>query len=186
MKRQTLPRTLAKWCAVMLILLVLVITGLKLLYPFSYRQPILAWAEVYQLDPHLILSVIRTESHFRPEAVSSAGAIGLMQIMPTTGAWVAEKSGIENFTVDDLYNPQTNIRLGSWYLHYLIGRFVDIETALAAYNAGPGAVDTWGKNKVQMYPETAEYIRRVRKNQSIYRNLYTLPIVGPLLLAIPN
>ncbi len=186
MNRQTLLAGIVKWSGVILLLLVLAIAGLKLLYPFAYRQAILGWAETYQLDPHLILSIIRTESHFRPRAVSSAGAIGLMQIMPTTGAWVAEKNGIEGFAVDDLYDPETNIRFGSWYLHYLIGRFVDIETALAAYNAGPGAVDRWGESKDKIFPETAEYVRKVRKGEIVYRNLYTLPVLGPLLLAIPN
>ncbi len=186
MNRQTLPRRAAKLLAVIVLLLVLVIAGLKMLYPFAYRPTILASAELYKLDLHLLLSVIRTESRFRPRAVSSAGAIGLMQIMPTTGQWVAEKNGIEDFDVDDLYDPETNIRLGSWYLHYLIGRFADIKTALAAYNAGPGAVDRWRESKEEIFPETAEYVRRVKQTESVYRGLYTFPVLGPLLLAIPN
>lgn len=186
MNRQTLPLRIVVCFAVFLILLVFAIVGLKLLYPFPYRNAILASAKLYELDVHLLLSVIRTESRFRQQAVSPVGAIGLMQIMPTTGAWIADKKGIQDFHADDLYDPETNIHLGSWYLHYLIERFTDIETALAAYNAGPGAVDRWAESKGEMFSETAQFVRRVRKAESVYRNLYTLPVLRCLLLAMPS
>jgi len=186
MSGQTLPTRIWKWGAVIVLLLGLVITALVILYPIAYRQTILDWCNVYELDEYLVLSVIRTESHFRPQALSPVGAIGLMQIMPTTGQWIAEKNGIEGFAVDDLYKPETNIHLGSWYLRYLIDRFTDVDAALAAYNAGPGTVDGWIEHGSQLFPETASYIRRVRRTENIYQELYGLPILGPLLLAMQS
>jgi len=111
--------------------------------------------------------------------------MGLMQIMPATGGWIAEKIGVDGFTEDKLNSPETNIRLGVWYLRYLIDRFGDVDTALAAYNAGPGNVERWGGDARMMFPETAEYVRRVKEGERVYRLLYTLPILGSLFRALP-
>ncbi|MEG0144431.1 MAG: lytic transglycosylase domain-containing protein, partial [Clostridia bacterium] len=81
---------------------------------------------------------------FRPEAVSSAGAVGLMQIMPQTGKWVAEKLGEGDYQLQKLTDPETNIRYGCWYLNYLNGRFdEDMTKVTAAYHAGGGRVNEW-------------------------------------------
>lgn len=185
MNRQTLPARTARWLLLALLLFVLGIAGLKLLYPFPNWEEIHRWANVYSIDPSLVAALIRTESHFRPHAVSSAGAIGLMQIMPATGKWIADKIGVDGFTTSDLYDPGTNIHLGIWYLRYLIDRFGRVDAALAAYNAGPGNVERWQREGDEAFPETSEYVRRVQEGERAYRLLYTLPIIGSILRAMP-
>ena len=184
MNRQTLPARTVRWVLLALLLFVLGTVGTKLLYPFSYGEAIDRWASVYSIDPYLVAGIIRTESHFRARATSSAGAIGLMQIMPATGEWITGKIGTGGFTPNDLYDPENNIRLGAWYLRYLIDRFGNVETALAAYNAGPGSVERWQGDARMMFPETAQYVSKVTEGERVYRLLYTLPFLGPLLRAI--
>ncbi|HHR85164.1 MAG TPA: lytic transglycosylase domain-containing protein [Candidatus Acetothermia bacterium] len=184
MNRQTLLTRIVRWLLLALILFVLGMAGLKVLCPFPYREAINRWTGEYSTDQFLVAAVIRAESHFRTHATSSAGAIGLMQIMPTTGEWIAGKIGMDGFTVDDLYDSETNIRLGVWYMRYLIDRFGDIDTALAAYNAGPSNVRRWHDTEEEAFAETTEFVRKVRKGEREYRFLYTLPILGPLLRAI--
>jgi len=185
MNRQTQRGKIVRLIGAALLLCVLGLAGLKLLYPMPYSDTIDRRAKERSLDPYLVAALIRTESHFRPHAVSSAGAIGLMQIMPATGAWIAAKIGLENFTTLALYDPGTNIRLGTWYLRYLIDRFNDMDMALTAYNAGPGNVERWQEEGEEAFPETSEYVRRVREGERVYRFLYTLPLLGALLRAVP-
>lgn len=185
MNRQTLPARTVIWLLLALLLFVLGIAGLKLLHPFSHWEEIDHWASTYSIDPYLVAAVIRTESHFRTRAISSVGAIGLMQIMPATGEWIADNIGVDGFTTGDLYEPKTNIRLGIWYLRYLIDRFGRVDTALAAYNAGPGNVERWQKEGGETFPETAEYVRKVVEGERVYRFLYTLPFLGSLLRTVP-
>jgi len=117
----------------------------EIAYPLAYRDKIEKYAAEFQLDPARVAAVIYCESSFRPEAVSSAGARGLMQIMPETGAWIAKKldeSG--GYTDQRLFEPETNIRYGCWYLNYLDGRYErDLTKATAAYHAGGSRVDEW-------------------------------------------
>ncbi len=185
MNRQTQPTRIARWIVIALLLFILTVAGLKLLYPFPYRTQITHWTSKYKIDSYLVAAIIRTESHFRPHAVSSAGAIGLMQIMPATGEWIAGKIRIEGFTASGLSDPATNIRLGTWYLRYLIDRFGDTSTALIAYNAGPGNAERWRTSDDAVFPETSEYVRRVRSGERVYRSLYTLPMIGSLFRALP-
>lgn len=117
-----------------------------------YRDEILAASAQTGLDPLLLASVIRVESRFRPDAVSQAGAVGLMQLLPTTG---------RHYGVSDLVDPRKNIAAGSRHLAYLIGRYEgDLDLALAAYNAGEGSVRRHGG--IPPYPETRGYVRKVR------------------------
>ena len=174
-----------RWLLLALLLFVLGIAGLKLLYPFRYREEIDRWASAYSIDHYLVAAVIRTESHSHTRAISSVGAIGLMQIMPATGEWIADNIGVDGFTTGDLHDPETNIRLGIWYLRYLIDRFGRVDTALAAYNAGPGNVERWQEEGGETFPETAEYVRKVVEGERVYRFLYTLPFLGSLLRAAP-
>ena len=115
--------------------------------PASFDQ----MAERYHLDPHLIHAVVRAESAYDPEAVSRAGAVGLMQLMPETA---------KRFGVTNRRDPQDNLRGGMLYLRHLMLLFDDIKLALAAYNAGEGAVAKYG-NKIPPYKETQTYVRRV-------------------------
>lgn len=103
------------------------------------------------LDPALVDAVVRAESGYRPEAVSPKGAVGLMQIMPDTG---------RRFGARDLESPEDNLRAGTAYLGYLLGRFGDLSLALAAYNAGEGAVLRYG-NRIPPYPETRAYVQAI-------------------------
>lgn len=89
------------------------------------------------LDPLLVAGVIAVESSFRNHAVSPVGAVGLMQVMPATGAWFGEKIGQPGVRRDDLFDPELNVRLGVRYLAYLLERFGRLDHALVAYNAGP-------------------------------------------------
>ena len=136
----------------------------------------------YNVDPLLITAVMETESHFYMGAGSSAGAIGLMQLMPQTAAWIARQLG-ESFTKDDLYDPAFNIRYGVWYLAELEREFGGNDIlALAAYNAGRGNVRDWMErwhwnntfNEIEAipYPETRLYVRRVLEDREQYKRLY--------------
>lgn len=109
-------------------------------------------AQRYNLHPELLHAVIRAESAYNPSAVSSAGAIGLMQLMPATAA---------RYNVSDIYDPAENIRGGAQYLRFLLDTFEhDLRLALAGYNAGENAVVRYG-NRIPPYPETQKYVRKV-------------------------
>ncbi|MGE5491425.1 MAG: lytic transglycosylase domain-containing protein [Actinomycetota bacterium] len=103
------------------------------------------------LDPALVDAVVRAESAYQPRAVSPKGAVGLMQVMPDTG---------RRFGISDLADPDGNLRAGTAYLSYLLDLFDDLSLALAAYNAGEGAVLRHG-NRIPPYPETRAYVRGV-------------------------
>ena len=98
-------------------------------------------ASEFDINPWLIASVIRVESSGNPDAVSPVGAIGLMQIMPETGRHIAKQMKMKDFSEDKLYNPEINIRMGSFYLRQLLDRFKgNKKAAIAAYNWGPGHI----------------------------------------------
>ena len=99
-------------------------------------------ADLYKVDEVLIASVINAESGYKPNAISNKGAVGLMQIMPSTAEWVGEKLDIA-INEEILKNPKTNIFIGTYYLKYLLDKFGDMKTALIAYNAGEGNVISW-------------------------------------------
>lgn len=131
------------------------------------------------VDPCLVAAVMREESSFNPKAVSVTGALGLMQIMPSTGIFVAKELGRDGFEPRDLLNPETNIRIGSWYLGYLGRKYNnDIVLTIAGYNAGPGAVKRWRETLPSEfdefiesipYTETRNYAKRVLKSYNEFR-----------------
>ncbi|HEX2944624.1 MAG TPA: lytic transglycosylase domain-containing protein [Clostridia bacterium] len=159
-----------------------VYTALKMLYPIGYPDLVSGYSEQYGLDPYLITAVINVESNFKPDAVSHANARGLMQISEKTGKWAAGKLKIKNYKSSDLFEPEINIRIGCWYLSQLYKEFGDMDLALAAYNGGSGNVNQWlkdeslspdGKNLERIpFPETEQYIRKVKKNYTVYKKLY--------------
>ena len=152
----------------------------QLLYPRKYEQLVEKWAAAYELDPLLVYAFIRTESGFDPTAVSSAGAVGLMQMMPATFADLTARTG-DNYETGMLYDPDTSIRYGVYYLSMLYARYGVWDTAFAAYNCGMGRVDGWiaeGKvdenGKLTGIPleETANYVARVNRAIEKYEKLY--------------
>lgn len=113
-------------------------------YPIRYRDELVRESQRNGLDPYLVAAIVRTESGWRPSAVSTRGAIGLMQIMPETGRWAARQLGLDGFTEQWLFDPEINLRIGCWYLAELKREFNgDQVIVLAAYNAGRGNVRQW-------------------------------------------
>jgi soluble lytic murein transglycosylase len=139
----------------------------RLRYPLAYETIIRGHARNYDLDPALIAAVIYQESKFEVDARSDAGAIGLMQLRPETAKGIAVRTGGSRFRVDDLLDPEINVRYGSWYLRHLLDKYRSEERALAAYNGGQGNVD-----RGVVYPETKHYVERVLELRSIYREAY--------------
>jgi len=150
--------------------------------PLSDASIIREQASEKRLDPALIAAVIYAETKFDPRP-SSAGAQGLMQILPATAYYLAHLSGGISFTASDLANPSVNVAYGSYYLRYLLDHYGGNEMlALAAYNGGITNVDSWvaqaqaaGRQlSVQEIPfaQTREYVRRVLSAQRAYRATY--------------
>ncbi len=133
---------------------------------------ILAECENYNIDPLLVLAVIGVESEFAPKAVSGKGAIGLMQIMPDTGSYVANRLGIDFQGVESLFDPQINVKLGIYYLSMLEQQFDDIEHALIAYNYGP---QKFSELKSKFMDKKPNYLKKVLafKDELIGKKLLT-------------
>jgi soluble lytic murein transglycosylase len=145
----------------------------RLWYPLRYEEIVRGHARNYELDPALLAAVIYQESKFKPNARSSSGAIGLMQLLPNTAKGIAVHTGGTQFRVDDLYNPEINVRYGAWYLRHLLQKYGDERTALAAYNAGQDNVDRWRRSGSGIqFSETRAYVDRVEELKKIYRDAY--------------
>lgn len=153
-------------------------TGKRSGYPVAYSEYIMKYSKQNHLDACLVMAVIKSESNFVPEAQSDY-AYGLMQLTEETADWNAAKMGLENY---DWHEPETNIRIGCYYLKSLIDKYGSTDTALAAYNAGGGNVDSWLKKqkysddgktlKYIPFPETRHYVRKVNENWENYKKLY--------------
>ena len=166
----------------------------RLLYPIYYAEVLFAEAEKYQLDPALLLAIIRQESLFERSAESAAGARGLMQVMPATGEYVAERGSFGNYNPDQLWLPYLSLRYGAWYINQQLGIFDGNQfAALAAYNAGPGNVLEWIKASDDLdvfveaipYWESRTYIRNIYINLAAYRRIYGPPAADSSLQATP-
>ena len=117
--------------------------------------------------------MIESESKFNPEARSDAGAIGLMQLTPSTAKGIAKYTGGSRFRISDLTNPDINIRYGAWYLGHLMSKYGNERDALAAYNAGQANVDSWlSAHEGIQFSETRDYVAKVERLQKIYRRAY--------------
>ncbi|HEX2924864.1 MAG TPA: lytic transglycosylase domain-containing protein [Ruminiclostridium sp.] len=156
---------------------------LESLYPLKYTGYVEKYSREYNLDKHMVYAVIKAESSFNSQAVSPRDAKGLMQIMDSTGDWAAKKMNIKHFDPSMLLEPETNIRIGCWYLSYLLKQFHNNTVlALAAYNAGSGNVSKWlkdpeisadGKNlSIIPFQETENYVGRIQKYYKMYKKLY--------------
>jgi len=145
----------------------------RLWYPLRYEQIVRGHAHNYDLDPALLAAVIYQESKFKANARSKSGAIGLMQLLPDTAKGIALHTGGSRFRVADLYDPEINVRYGSWYLQHLIQKYGDERAALAAYNAGQDNVDRWRAAGTGIqFSETRAYVDRVEELKKIYRDAY--------------
>jgi soluble lytic murein transglycosylase len=145
----------------------------RLWYPLHYSSIVRVHAKNYDLDASFLAAVFEQESKFRADAKSSAGAIGLMQLQPATAKGIAIRTGGSKFVLSDLYDPELNIRYGSWYLHHLMVKYGDERLALAAYNAGQQNVDRWrAAGEDVQFPETRAYISKVERLKKIYRRAY--------------
>ena len=155
-----------------------------LAYPQGHWDSITASAKKYGLDPYFIAAIIHQESRFHAGALSPAGARGVMQVMPATGEWIARTIKAPGFDREKLFDADTSIKLGAWYVKELMKRFKgDLLLVAAAYNAGPGAVAGWiGKHGggierdefVESIPfsETRRYVKKVLRNYSEYKRIY--------------
>ena len=156
----------------------------RIRYPLEYEWILNAHSDNYGLPPSLVAAVVYSEAGFDAEAESPAGAIGLMQLMPDTAQGIADRTGGGGFVRADLYDPEINVRYGSWYLRHLQQKYADhpqsLDLALAAYNAGQGNVDEWvgatpvGEPVAIPFAETRAYVAKVRHLQSLYRRGYGL------------
>ena len=157
----------------------------KIFYPYPHRTLIEKYATLFEVDPLLVISVMREESKFLPQSESHKGAKGLMQLMPNTAQEIAKILGDKEYNDQDLVIPEKNIQYGTWYLASLEKEFDNNPTlVLAAYNGGRGHVKEWIKNnqlnlnqlRYQDIPfeETRQYVERVLKSYQIYSKLYAI------------
>ena len=142
--------------------------------PKKYKNYALAYSEEYDLELALVYSIIKVESDFKMDAVSKSGALGLMQILPRTAKWIASELGVD-YAREIMFDPETNIRFGCFYLRYLFDKFDDKNIVICAYNAGEGKVMDWVIDGVLDasridYAETKNYLAKVNKYYNLYGN----------------
>lgn len=152
------------------------------LFPLKYTNYVAKYSREYNVNPMLVMSVMKAESNFDENAESRKNAKGLMQITNTTGNWIAEQLGEENFEPNMLLNPEISIKFACWYLNNLNEQFHDEGLVIAAYNAGRGNVEKWlsnheyssdGKNIDNIpFKETDKYVKKVEAYKNIYTALY--------------
>jgi len=155
---------------------------LKVLFPVAYWDAIKRHSKAHGLDPYLVAALTAQESTFDPEIRSAANAVGLMQVLPSTGRRYAKRMGLRRFRPSMLTQPETNLRLGTAIFADLVGRFGGVHLALASYNAGEGAVERWVGERPGLprdefiddipYPETQNYVKRIVGTAEDYRRLY--------------
>ncbi len=152
-------------------------------HPKRYSEYVEKYAAEYEIDEDLIYAVIKTESDFDCEATSNVGARGLMQIMEETFDWIKFRLGDEDTVYDQMYEPEMNVRYGAYLVDYLLEKFGDKDTAIAAYHAGAGCVSEWLTEKensadgkmLDNIPSntTAHYVNKINKALNNYKELYS-------------
>jgi len=153
----------------------------QLAYPLPWRSQLETLAKEYSLDPYMVAGLIRQESEFDAEAISRSNARGLTQVMPTTGLDLSRRIGLKGYHTGQLFSPEVNLKLGTFYMRWLLDRTERPEFMLASYNAGKTRVDNW--KEVYQYREVAEfvesiplgetrnYVQIVLRNADFYRRL---------------
>ena len=155
----------------------------RLFYPLEHVDTIRAEAKRYDLEPALIAAVIRQESGWVPDSRSAPGAVGLMQVLPSTARFIAKQDRRPSPAPDQLDDPAVNIAYGSWYLRYLVDRYGSTRAALVAYNAGETNLVAWtaaattaGRNFTfpadVPFPETRAFVTKVEHDIGVYRRAY--------------
>lgn len=156
---------------------------LKMVYPIKYQQYVDAYSKQFNVDRFLVYSVIKAESQFNPIAQSGKGAKGLMQITNSTGGWAFYTLDKQGFEPELLFDPETNVMVGTWYLSWLMNEFNDnLELVICAYNCGHGRVKQWlmdesvsesGKSLDRIpFSETRDFMNRVLKYYKVYNSIY--------------
>ena len=170
------------WAAVILAFLLTTFTIITHLYPRKYSQYVTEFSKEYGIDESLVYAIIKCESNFKPESVSHAGALGLMQITQTTFDWARQKRNDNTGNSISIYDTKTNIDYGCYIYSLFYNEFGDTKTALAAYNAGRTKVKNWLANKEYSkdgnvlntipFEETRNYVEKVIETQKIYKTIY--------------
>jgi soluble lytic murein transglycosylase len=148
-------------------------------YQLDYRQEIAASAQRHKVNPYLVAAVVEAESDWSPSARSAVGAVGLMQVMPSTAAELAQRGWVDaaRFAPERLDDPAVNLEYGTAYLRYLVERYHEVETALAAYNAGLANADQWAagggdiRERIE-FPATRHFVLKVSRAKDRYEALY--------------
>lgn len=181
------PRHILVWIIIVAMLLVGIKFAIdyvqKAMYPIKYKAYIEEYSYEHNLDPWLVVSVIFTESGFDERATSSKDARGLMQITPETGKWISEQMKLKDYDSEQLYDPETNIKLGCWYIDNLKTQFDNrLPLVIAAYNGGRGNVTKWlnderySEDNVTLkripFEETENYVKKVFKTHERYKKIY--------------
>jgi len=152
---------------------------MQIVYPMRYEEEIMFASKKYLVEPYIIASMINVESSYNQYAISSKGAVGLMQILPETALWLSEQMEIDNFEEGLLTDVQTNILMGTYYLKYLMRKFQNLTVVFCCYNAGEGTVLSWlGDQKYSIdgvslikipYFETKQHVEKLEKNLKVYQ-----------------
>lgn len=150
-------------------------------YPVKYKKIIKNECQTNNLDPILVFSLINAESSFNPSKTSNKGAIGLMQIMPSTAIFIATELELDNFDSKSLYNPEVNIKFGTYYLNYLSKKYDDLDLVICAYNAGETNVNSWLNDKEYSldgkklddipFKETKNYLSKIKSFYKVYKKI---------------
>jgi soluble lytic murein transglycosylase len=151
----------------------------RFIYPQKYSEYVGKYSKEYDLDENLVYSIIKVESKFNCKVVSKRNAKGLMQIMDITSDWASGELDMENV---DIYDPETNIKIGCWYLRKLFDEFGKEDLVIAAYNGGSGNVKKWlqdgeyskdGENLHKIpFLQTSKYVEKVKKAHEMYTEIY--------------
>jgi soluble lytic murein transglycosylase len=155
----------------------------QLAFPLPYRTALFRYSSEHSLDPYLVAALIRQESEFNPRAISSSKALGLTQVVPSTGKYLSRRAGVPRFRTALLFQPETNLRIGTYYLRTLLDNLHgSAEAALASYNAGESRAQLWlswhtyrePAEFVETIPfsQTRDYVEIVLHNADVYRRLY--------------
>lgn len=151
-----------------------------IIYPKKYNSYVEKYAKQFNIDENLVYSVIKAESKFDKNAISKKDAKGLMQISDITRDWAIEELQLGDI---DIYDPDTNIKIGCWYLNKLYKQFGNLDLVIAAYNGGSGNVAKWLKNSEYSkdgkqlhsipFQQTSSYVEKVKNNYASYNDIYS-------------